>query len=149
MEALLIKIYKFNFIGCQNSIYAIQHFDLFFFCLFLPICCHYKAKKKLLMNFSLLYSKFWALAYTNKSVSGRKNAYHLILFSKILSTFFQKSSFDSIIYTYSFYYSLIFFNFVRGCIRFRWIQIHFYWCQQSCVPDTAIHVATFYWKTNS
>ena len=108
MEALLIKIYKFNFIGCQNSIYAIQHFDLFFFCLFLSICCHYKAKKVLLMNFSLLYSKFWALSYTKKSVSGRKNAYHLILFSKILSIFFQKLSFDSIIYTYSFYYSLIF-----------------------------------------
>ena len=122
------------------------YFSFVYFCQFVVII---KQKKVLLMNFSLLYSKFWALSYTKKSVSGRKNAYHLILFSKILSIFFQKLSFDSIIYTYSFYYSLIFFNFVRGCIRFWWIQIHFYWCQQSCVPDTAIHVATFYWKTNS
>ena len=110
MEALLIKIYKFNFIGCQNSIYAIQHniliyFSFVYFCQFVVII---KQKKVLLMNFSLLYSKFWALSYTKKSVSGRKNAYHLILFSKILSIFFQKLTFDSIIYTYSFYYSLIF-----------------------------------------
>ena len=121
----------------------------FSFVYFLPICCHYKAKKKLLMNFSLIYNKFWALAYTNKSVSVRKHAYQLILFFQNFKYIFSKI----IIWFHNLYLFILlfinFFKFVRGCIRFWWIQIHFYWCQQSCVPDTAIHVTTFYWTTNS